>query len=251
MPHFLKLPNLPSGQVSVVAAGEDYADEIAKALMPFGIKTLSCPGNPDVDKRLRSHIDLSVFHLGGNKFVFSKSLSDSSFAYELRQMDAEILVSDSEFSSQYPNDAFFCALSNGEKVFHNAKFCDPHIIDGFPNRLIHVNQGYAKCAVCLVSETAAITADSGLCTAMEHEGMKVLKIDTGGITLSGFAQGFIGGASFKIASDKLAFSGTLQNHPNKTEIQEFLDLHGVTPIYLTEKPIFDIGSIIPISQIIQ
>ena len=249
MPHFLKLPNLPSGQVSAVAVGEDYADEIAAALLPFGIKTLSCPRNSDVDKRLRSHVDLSVFHLGVNQFVLSKSVSNSSFAEELKRMGAEILVSSSESTSEYPNDAVLCALSNGKRVFHNAKFCDAHINNRFQNRLIHVNQGYAKCAVCLASETAAITADTGLSVAMEREGMDVLKIDCGGITLSGFNEGFIGGASFKIAPDKLAFTGTLNSNPNKTEIEEFLELHGITAIYLTDKPIFDIGSVIPITQL--
>lgn len=248
MPHFLKLPNLPTGQVTVVAAGEGYSDEIAKALIPFGIRTLSCPNNSFVDKRLRSHIDLSVFHIGENRFVLSSAAADSNFANELKRMGACISVSNSEFSSEYPNDAFLCALSNGVKVFHNAKFCDSHIKEAFPTRLIHVNQGYAKCAVCLVTENAAITADSGLCATMKHEGIDVLKIENYGIELSGFDEGFIGGASFKIAPDKLAFTGALNNHPNKTEIEEFLKLHGISPIYLTEKPIFDIGSVIPIIQ---
>lgn len=249
MPHFLKLPNLPTGQVTVVAVGEDYSDEIAKALLPFDIKTLSCPNNSFVDNRLRSHIDLSVIHLGENGFVLSSATVKSDFSNELIQMGACISISDAEFSSEYPNDAFLCALSNGEKVFHNAKFCDAHIRDAFPNRLIHVNQGYAKCAVCLVSEKAAITADSGLCVAMEHEGIEVLKIENFGIELSGFNEGFIGGASFKIAPDKLAFTGVFSNRKNNTVIEEFLQRHGITPIYLTEKPIFDIGSVIPIIQI--
>lgn len=248
MPHFLKRPNLPTGQVTVVAVGEDYSDEIAKALMPFGIRTLSCPSSQLFDKRLRSHIDLSVFHLGENGFVLSPAVVDNDFANELKRMGADILVSNSEFSSEYPNDAFLCALSNGNKVFHHSRFCDSHVKEAFPSRLIHVNQGYAKCAVCLVTENAAITADLGLCAAMEHEGMEVLKIENFGIELSGFNEGFIGGASFKIAPDKLAFTGGLNNHPNKTEIEEFLKLHGISPIYLTEKPIFDIGSVIPIIQ---
>ncbi|MBP8641009.1 MAG: hypothetical protein KBI01_08970 [Oscillospiraceae bacterium] len=71
MPHFIQNPNLPSTAVDIVAVGEDYADEIGNALMPFGIKTISCPNNVFVDSRLKAHIDLSVFHLGGvaAKFV--------------------------------------------------------------------------------------------------------------------------------------------------------------------------------------
>lgn len=249
MPHFVKHPNLPSGQVSVVAVGEDYAEEIRKALLPFGIKTLSCPSNPLVDSRLRSHIDLSVFHLGEKRFILSGAVFDSSFAEELKRMGAEIVVSAQKPSAEYPNDAFLCALSNGNRLFHNEKFCDPIIKAYHCNNFIHVNQGYAKCAVCFVSEDAAITSDAGLAKAMEQEGIEVLKITSDGITLFGFNEGFIGGASFKIAPDKLAFTGVLHGHPNEIEIQEFLKLYQVTPIFLTEKPIFDVGSVIPIAEL--
>jgi len=249
MPHFVKNPNLPGGQVSVIAVGEDYSKEISEALLPFGIRVLSCPNNPLVDARLRSHIDLSVFHLGDNKFVLSDAVSDSSFAEELNRMGAEIVVSAKNHSSEYPNDAFLCALSNGNRLFHNKSICDPIIRDYLLNRIIHVNQGYAKCAVCLVNETTAITSDAGLTKAMEREGIEVLKIASVGITLSGFDEGFIGGASFKIAPNKLAFSGVLNDHPNKAEIEIFVELHGITPVYLTDKPIFDIGSFIPILEL--
>ena len=249
MPRFVKLPNLPSGKVAVLAVGEDYAEEIGRALMPFGIKTLSCPNNLLVDARLRAHIDLSIFHLGENRFVLEEAVSNSSFADELRTLGAEIMVSRQKFSSEYPKDAFLCALSNGDKVFHNGKFSDEEIKDYYGSRFVHVNQGYAKCAVCLVSKTAAITSDPGLAEAMTQEGIDVLKISSDGILLSGFDEGFIGGASFKIAADMLAFTGTLQNHPNKDDIERFLKAQGVKPIYLTDKPIFDIGSVIPIWEL--
>ena len=249
MPRFVKFPNLPSGKVALVALGEDYAEEIGKALMPFGIKTLSCHNNLLVDARLRAHIDLSVFHLGENSFVLSEAVSNSSFAEELMGLGAETKVSKQKHSSVYPKDAFLCALSNGDKVLHNNKFSDENIKDYYGNRFVHVNQGYTKCAVCLVSKTAAITSNHGIAAAMEREGIEVLNIATEGVALSGFDEGFIGGASFKIAADMLAFTGTLQNHPNKDDIERFLKAQGVTPIYLTDKPIFDIGSAIPIWEL--
>jgi len=249
MPHFLKTPNLPDGQVCVVAVGEDYAKEIGTALSAIGIQAIACPSNLLVDERLKSHIDLSLFHLGENRFVISSYISQSYFSDKLENIGAKIIVSDSKLKPDYPYDASLCALSVGEELFHNLKYSDKMLIDNSCCKKIHVNQGYAKCAVCLLSNTAAITADAGLAKAMKNEGIDVLEISSEGIELKGYNEGFIGGASLKISRDKLAFTGNLNNHPNKTDIYEFLKLHKICPVFLTDKPVFDVGSVIPIIEL--
>ncbi|NCB74831.1 MAG: hypothetical protein EOM51_08845 [Clostridia bacterium] len=249
MPHFVILPNLPNSRVAVVAVGEDYAAIISTALEPFGIIALSCPKNSLLDSRLSSHIDLSLFHLGGEAFVLAKSLIGSSFSDKLTQMGAKICYSASDISPKYPSDAFLCALTNGSKLFHNEDICDPLINSCYVEKLIHVNQGYAKCSACLINENAAISSDSGIIKAMREQGMDVLEISSCGIQLQGFAHGFIGGAAFKISADELAFTGTINDHPSKADILGFLKLHNIKPVFLTDKPIFDIGSAIPLTEI--
>ena len=59
-------------------------------------------------------------------------------------------------------------------------------------RFVNVNQGYSKCSVAKVSEKAAITADSSLYKAMTEQGIDVLLISQGNITLKGYDCGFIG-----------------------------------------------------------
>ena len=153
-----------------------------------------------------------------------------------------------DFGKIYPNDAFLCALSIGGKVFHNKEYCDDRIKNIFLNEFYSVKQGYAKCAVCPVSESAAISADAGLIKVMRREGLEVLEISPDFISLEGFSVGFIGGAAFKLAPDVLAISGTIDSHPDKQRIKEFLRRHGVKPVYLTDRPIFDVGSIIPLCE---
>ncbi len=249
MQQFVKKPNLPSGKVSVAAIGEIYADELSAALEQFGVRLVRCPNNPDVDRRLGSHIDLSVFHVGENKFLLSKTASESTFAEDLKQLGAEIIVSEKSLAPEYPNDAVLCSLSIGGRVFHNTKFTDSNIRALFSDRLINVKQGYAKCAVCPVTENAAISSDPGLSKAMREQGIEVLEIVSGYVTLEGFAEGFIGGSAFTIAPDKLAFTGSLDKHPDGSKIEDFLLKHGICPVYLTDKPIFDVGSVIPILEI--
>ncbi|MBP8641162.1 MAG: hypothetical protein KBI01_09765 [Oscillospiraceae bacterium] len=178
----------------------------------------------------------------------SEAISNSGFARALIQYGAEIMVSTKKQAPAYPNDAGFCALSTGEMLFHSKKVCELSIMNFYGNRFIHTNQGYAKCAVCLLNTKAAICADSGLAAALVQAGFDVLKIPSGGIVLSGYNEGFIGGASVKIAPDKLAFTGVFKNEQTKLIIEKFLRRHNITPIYLTDKEIFDIGSIIPIIE---
>ena len=245
---FVESPNLPDSKVKVAAVGEDYVDVLKKALEQYGIKLLSSPKNPFVDKRLRSHIDLSVFHIVENHFLLAKHLGESNFAEELKRQGAELTVSNVEMHPTYPNDARLCALNIGGSVFHNLKTSDPYIKSLFSGEILHVNQGYSKCIVCPVTKGAAISSDSGITRAMRELGFDVLEITPGYIELEGFSEGFIGGSAFKLSQDMLAFTGTLDEHPDKFKINDFLKKHGVIPVYLTERPIFDVGSIVPIIE---
>lgn len=225
--------------------GEEYCPGLEKALLARGISLLSCPKNPRVDERLSSHADLSVFYLGKGRFLLAAYLENTDFSRVLTEMGAELFYSKSRQGREYPDDAGLCALPLGGSVFHNKKHTDPLISERLP-RLINVAQGYAKCAVCTVSGSAAITADRGMARALKAEGIKVLEISAGHIALSGFDEGFIGGAAFFLSPTELAFSGSLDVHPDKGRIEAFLSEQGVCPVYLTEHKVFDIGSAFPI-----
>lgn len=248
MSGFVEFPNLPRGRVSVAAVGEHYVPELQTELEKYGVKLLSCPKSPYIDERLSSHVDLNIYHFGGGRFLFSKHATVNGFAYSFKERGAEILVSSEHFSQVYPNDAHLCALNIGGKVFHNTRCSDRHISALAGKRLFHVNQGYAKCAVCPVTENAAISADPGLSVAMREQGIEVLEITPGFVELYGFREGFIGGAAFKLAPDILAFTGRLTQHPDKALILDFIKKHGVSAVYLTDKPVFDVGSVIPVIE---
>ncbi|MEA4894541.1 MAG: hypothetical protein VB064_04690 [Oscillospiraceae bacterium] len=249
MPNFLKEPNLPSGKVCLAAIGGKYAAQLEEALATYGVKLLCCPDNPCVDARLGSHIDLSVFHIAENRFLLAKQAAESRFAEALIEVGAEIIVSEKNLSSEYPNDAPLCALSINGKIFHNRKFSDRYIASENPGSFFHVKQGYAKCAVCPVAGDAAISSDKGIASEMRERGIEVLEIAPGHVALQGYAEGFIGGASFKISADTLAFTGLLDEHPDRVKIEHFLERHGVLPVYLTDKQIFDVGSVIPVLEV--
>lgn len=225
--------------------GECYAARLSPALESFGVRVIPCPRNPYVDARLSYHSDLSVYHVGGKCFYLARHLRESELAKELEHLGASVRFSKARQGGEYPLDASLCALPLGDAVYHNAKICDELIVQS-TSRFENIKQGYAKCAVCPVSSDAAITADKGVARVLEKNGVRVLQVLPGGIVLDGFDEGFIGGAAFKIAPDVLAFTGSLDLHPDKEKIEEFLSECGVRPEYLTAGQAFDIGSAFPI-----
>ena len=245
MEQFFKSPHLPDSKVRALIVGECYAARLSPALESFGVRVIPCPINPYVDARLSYHSDLSVYHVGGKCFYLARHLRESELAKELEHLGASVRFSKARQGGEYPLDASLCALPLGDAVYHNAKICDELIVQS-TSRFENIKQGYAKCAVCPVSSDAAITADKGVARVLEKNGVRVLQVLPGGIVLDGFDEGFIGGAAFKIAPDVLAFTGSLDLHPDKEKIEEFLSECGVRPEYLTAGQAFDIGSAFPI-----
>ena len=84
--------------------------------------------------------------------------------------------------------------------------------------------------------------------ALPHSPADVLKISPGGVALAGFSYGFLGGCAFKIADNRLAFTGHLEQHPDRNSILSFLLKQKIEALYLTKCPAFDIGGAIPLTE---
>ncbi|NLV86452.1 MAG: hypothetical protein GX025_04470 [Clostridiales bacterium] len=247
MESFVELPNLPKGRLKSLIVGEGCPENLLSSLESLGVSVLLCPKNPRVDSRLSGHADLSVFHLGGKSFLLAKTLKNSAFAEKLLALGADLLFSETEQANIYPHDASLCALSMGGRVFHNKKLTDKEIF--FKSPLFHdVRQGYAKCAVCPVSENAAISSDMGMIPVMKNCGIDVLELSSGGVCLTGFAEGFIGGAAFKLSRDVIAFTGSLSSLPDREKLLRFLEKQELRPVFLSGGELIDLGSFIPLTE---
>ncbi len=143
--------------------------------------------------------------------------------------------------STYPDDIAYNISRIGKKVFLNLKYADTEIVRYYQNNgftLINVNQGYAKCNICSNGEIA-VTEDEGIFSALVKNGIKTLKIPVGGVKLSGFPYGFIGGASGRFF-DKMLFCGKMEDKA----VIDFLKDNGVVPISTDEGELTDYGSLI-------
>lgn len=251
MMKFVENPNLPVC-ADIVIIGEKYCKILQNGIKSLGINALFMPDNPYVDPRLSGHADLSVLHLGGNRLLLAPYLKRSSFSQQLEDRGFDIRFADIEQSALYPNDAQMNVCILGNKVIYNPQTGSDAIVKYLTtgNGAIQVSsrQGYSRCSVCVVNDNAIITADEGICRSAKAHGVDVLKIRPGYIDLPGFDYGFIGGASFKLSDTKLAFTGGLDKHPDAERIIEFASLHNIDIVYITDKPAFDIGGAIPITE---
>lgn len=200
------------------------------------------PDNPLLEPRLAGHVDLSILKAGTQDLIVSSGL-DSSFVNSLTNGSCSVQVVDAA-GNKYPEDAGLCICHTGKYTLYNPKTANRiarNRLNGIP---IAVTQGYTKCSVCVVSDDAIITSDRIIAMRADKAGMRVLHIQHGFIELEGFDYGFIGGATFKLNDETIAFTGRIDHHPDFVRIMHFLDAQAVRPVFLTTRKIFDIGGAI-------
>ena len=117
--------------------------------------------------------------------------------------------------------------------------------------IINVKQGYSKCNICVVSDNAIITEDSGISKECRKYGIDVLLLKTKSIKLNGYDNGFIGGATGVLdytnsKSKKILFAGNVQNHPEYCDINLFCNKYGAELVSMSDEDLYDYGSIIVI-----
>lgn len=251
MSRFVESANLPHNAGTVIL-GERYRVLLEEPLKEHGIETVFVPDNPNVDRRLAGHADLSILHAGGERIYLAPYLRESAFHEKLLALGMDVRFPQIEQKPDYPDDVQLNVCIAGRYALRNGNYV-PEEIDEYLTiykRLIPVDcrQGYAKCSVCPVEEGSIITSDAGIAKAAERAGLEVLLISEGFFGLDGYPYGFIGGSCFKISEGEQAFTGTLIGHNDENRIISFLEKHGIRPVFLTERPAFDIGSGIPIIE---
>ena len=244
MERFLDIPHLPQGKVRKIMLGEKYRKVLESTLLKHDLQPIWLKCNKNVDERLSGHCDLMAAHLGGRHLAV---LEDK--AAECEQINnIGLLKIKAPEKPDYPYDAKlnFCIV--GDKLIYNPKTAD-EVSVAFLNKVpAACKQGYTKCSVCVVDESTIITADACIAQIAEGVGIDVLLVDEKITALDGFEHGFIGGASFKINRNEMAFTGVINDAAQKLLIESFLNERGISAVYLTEHTLFDIGSAIPITE---
>ena len=240
-------PNLPSKQVNKVIIGANYNPEIYKKLEKMGIEPIFTTKSTNVRKGIQNHADLAVCPLSISDFLITKEQSELREKLIKNGYNAEFI--EENLQSDYPNDVLLNCVIIGKHIFYNPKTVSAKIRDFVKeNGLIEVTvrQGYTKCSIAPVSVDAFITDDISIGSRGDEFGFDVLVIDKGDIKLQNFDYGFIGGATGKIAEDKMIITGKADKLSDCDKIKKFLYKHNVELIELTNDSVEDIGSIFPL-----
>ncbi len=240
-------PNLPEKQVNKVIIGGDYNPEIYKKLEKLGIEPIFITRSTNVRQGIQNHADLAVCPLTSRDFLVTKEQHELRDRLIKNGYNAEFI--EENLRSDYPNDVFLNCVIIGKHIFYNPKTVSSKIRDFLKgNGLIEVTvrQGYTKCSIAPVSVDAFITDDISIGSRGDDFGFDVLVIDKGDIKLQNFDYGFIGGATGKIAEDKMVITGKADKLSDYDKIKKFLYKHNVELIELTGDCVEDIGSIFPL-----
>lgn len=245
MVKYITTPHLPKGKVGSAAIGERYRARLEAPLRALGIVPLWIPDAPNVDPRLAGHADLSLIHMGGDIVVCA---GNDAIVNSLTNRGYKVIRAQAP-GAEYPQDCALNACIVGNRLFHRLDVTAKEVIGAAGQlELINIAQGYAKCCICVVDENSIITSDKGIARAAAKHGVDALEITPGYIELDGFEYGFIGGASFKLSENEMAFTGRLDTHPDYYNIKHFLESRGISIVTLTDAPAFDVGSILPLTE---
>ncbi len=242
----IKSPNLPDSKVLSVAIKYDETAAI-NTLSSLGIKAIPIYNNISLkDNPVAAHPDVNLLQISSED-LFCGDLNISSnlpLFYKLHKTQGS-------FSKKYPGDVLLNAVRIGDKFICNIKTIDKAVLEfvyKYGLNIIHTNQGYVKCSICVVDENCIITDDESIYKSTQNYFDDVLLIEKGSIRLQGLNYGFIGGATGKIDKNKIAFNGRIESHKNHKQIIDLLSKYKIDPVELTNDILTDIGSIIPLTQ---
>ncbi len=203
--------------------------------------------NPAVNDKISFHSDISFLFDGENTLFIASEMSE--YENSMKDYVSCLKVIPEKLGKNYPYDVLLNCVILGRNLICNVDTVSPTVLKYFKDkgyRVINVKQGYTKCSVLPVSDSAIITDDPSIADACLSSEIDVLLVSKGCVRLDGFDYGFIGGASGRISKDTVAFCGDISSHPDSVEIIKFLEKYGLKPLSLDYNQLYDIGSIIPI-----
>ena len=186
-----------------------------------------------------AHPDMQIHFVSDDTAV----CAPECFDYYLSALSGVNLISGSITPMDtYPKDIAYNAARLGKYVIANTRYTEPKILEYYNKRgfrILNTNQGYAKCSLAVMSSSAVITGDNGLCALLQKfDDIKCHKTDQARIILEGYGNGFIGGASGLIGETAVFFG-----EPD-TAIKKFLNGLNIEYFCASKGALTDYGSLI-------
>lgn len=203
------------------------------------IKYLKTIDNPNLDKRISDHPDLSIFKLDDKNLIVDKNVYD----YYKKNLKNINVIRGDEALGKYPYDAIYNIVKFKNFYIHN-DFTEKHIKLFFQEKNIKhlfVKQGYTRCSMLVFNENL-MTSDMGIFKKLKNIlPMTLLKEEK--IPLDGFDKGFLGGCFGKIDEKTLLFNGNIERLNSYDIIKNIVDKEKLNLLY-PDTNLLDTGSLI-------
>lgn len=219
--------------------------EIIKNLQELNIKVVYTKENRYLDVPINGHPDMVIFKYNNSTIIVPPSEYEY-YCKELMGCNINIIKGVKYLQAKYPDNIPYNAVRINNCILHKLDYTDHNIIKLAKEnhlKLIDVKQGYTKCSILNMQNNGLITADANIYNKLTNNGFDTLLIKPGFVDLEGYNYGFIGGASGFI-DNTIYLTGNIENHPNKSEIKEFILKKNIKLIFLSKKKIYDYGTII-------
>ena len=158
------------------------------------IKYLKTIDNPNLDKRISDHPDLSLFKVDDKNLIVDKNV----YEYYKKNIKNINIIKGEEVSKNYPYDALYNIVKFKNFYIHN-DFTEKNIKLFFEEKNIKhlfIKQGYSRCSMLVFNENI-LTSDMGIFKKLKNI-LPVTLLKEEKISLDGFDQGFLGGCFGKI-----------------------------------------------------
>lgn len=227
-----------------VLVNKKLPEEIKLALQKENFKVFETCKVNSLDAKIETHPDMQVHFLSKNCAVCAPEVH--SYYQKILPKNITLYKGDRNLSVTYPGDCAYNIARMGGYAFGNLKAAAPmlqKLYHSYGIPFLHINQGYAKCNICIVNDHAIITEDQGIRACLSKiEGIDCLYLQPGEVLIEGFPYGFIGGATGSI-DNCVYFCGSLSNFSQKDKVFVFLEKHHASFVELSASPLEDYGSL--------
>jgi len=246
----MKNPFVPKKMVDIAIISKDASSDVFKAIESMGISAIPTIESTRLQAPVANHPDMVLSPLPDGSVVADPSVWEY-YSNELVEHGIQVIKGSSQVEKKYPKDVPYNVAYLKNALIHRLDATDGIILDfaeKFKLKKFNIRQGYSKCSLAIVGENSGITSDEGIFKMLTGVGYDILLIKPGHIKLPGMEYGFIGGATGLVSPDKMVVTGSLELHPNKGRIEDFLAQKGISLVYLSEEPAMDVGTIIGLSS---
>ncbi len=239
-------PFIPLKEANLAIVAANAYKEIFDSLEALDIEVVPTIKCEDVYDSIAYHPDIVIHPINHKTLIIAPNVYDY-YKEKLAKFNLKLIKGEKYLKSKYPDNIAYNVGRLSKWAIHNFKHTDRIVKDKLEKENIiqvHVNQGYSKCSMAIIGEDAIITGDEGIYNKLKELSYDVLLIEPGFIFLENQNYGFIGGTTGSYSKHEIFFSGNLDKHPSKNQILDFLQKNNKKPIYLSNKDLSDIGTII-------